>query len=378
MRRSPQPRGTNAGPHAEGAPNVRVRQPVPARHVRQGPAPTVGEALRRSVKSEVRMVPGVITVDGRRVRFAVSDNVAEHGPGGPGTPPVWAVNIHGFFAGGGVYWRESARLAEALGWRVVNPSLPGFGGSDPLPWDNLSMAAVSEQITAVCDHVGAGPAVLLGHSMGGAVAVQYAAGHPERTLGIIYRDGVGTPAWRKRSGPITAVMAPFLPDVAAFADLLFSVAIDFPDLFMGRAYSTLRAVLPDVRRNVRAFGRTIPVGGLLTAVDQRDLVREIVERGQIPFLPLWGIFDRIAHWATADEVERSTGVEVLWVPGGHSWMLARPQGQGDVLRVMERGRRFVDQVEERWRELHGTAAGEPGSHRAGSSQAPARPVRVVS
>jgi pimeloyl-ACP methyl ester carboxylesterase len=346
------------------------------RHQQRGAAPSFAEALRRSVKSEVRMVPGVITVDGRKVRFAVSDNVAEHGPGGPGTPPIWAVNIHGFFAGGGVYWRESARLAEALGWRVVNPSLPGFGGSDSLPWDHLSMAAVSEQVTAVSEHVGAGPAVLLGHSMGGAVAVQYAARHPERALGIIYRDGVGTPAWRKRGGPIPAVMAPFLPDVAAFADLVFSVAIDFPDLFMGRAYSTMRAVLPDVRRNVRAFGRTIPVGGLLTDIDQRELVGELVAQGEIPFLPIWGIFDRIAHWATADEVERSSGVEVLWVPGGHSWMLARPQGQGDILRVLHPGRQFVTRVEARWRLLHGIQGRTRGQGVA-ANEGPASPLHVA-
>ncbi len=42
--------------------------------------------------------------------------------------------------------------------------------------------------------------VLLGHSMGGAVAVQFAHDHPRRTLGMIYRDGVSTPAWKDRSG----------------------------------------------------------------------------------------------------------------------------------------------------------------------------------
>ena len=122
-------------------------------------------------------------VEGRRLRFAVSDNVDAHGPDGPGSPPIWAVNIHGYFAGGGMYWRESARLAEQLGWRVINPSLPGFGGSDPLDWQDVSMENLANQVMAIVHKVDAGPVVLLGHSMGGAVAVQFAHDHPRRTLG---------------------------------------------------------------------------------------------------------------------------------------------------------------------------------------------------
>ena len=42
------------------------------------------------------------------------------------------MSLHGYFAGGSMYARESELLAARFGWRVVNPSLPGFGGSDPL------------------------------------------------------------------------------------------------------------------------------------------------------------------------------------------------------------------------------------------------------
>ena len=69
------------------------------------------------------MVDGEVAIDGRRWRYSVSDNL---------DASTWAVNLHGFFAGGGVYWRESARLAGRLGLRLINPNLPGFGGSEPL------------------------------------------------------------------------------------------------------------------------------------------------------------------------------------------------------------------------------------------------------
>ena len=49
-----------------------------------------------------------------RWRYSVSDNL---------DASTWAVNLHGFFAGGGVYWRESARLAAS----------PRVAGDQPQP-----------------------------------------------------------------------------------------------------------------------------------------------------------------------------------------------------------------------------------------------------
>jgi len=330
--------------------------PSPVQLVDAGHAPhglgLVRDQYARKIRKTptIRMVPSSIMVEGRRLRFAVSDNVDAHGPEGPGSPPVWAINIHGYFAGGGMYWRESARLAEQLGWRVINPSLPGFGGSDPLEWQDVSMESLANQVMAIAHKVDAGPLVLLGHSMGGAVAVQFAHDHPRRTLGVIYRDGVSTPAWKERTGILPTLLAPILPDVAPMVDMLAAVVFDLPDLAMGRMYSTVRAVLPDMRQNIRTLGQTMPVGSMLMSVDQRSEVRHLVAQ-QIPILTEWGCFDRITPGHAALEFAAISRSPVLWVPGGHSWMLARPQGQADILTHLVRGREFVAQLESRWRQL---------------------------
>lgn len=294
---------------------------------------------------KVRMVPGTAEVDGLQLNYAVSDNerIPYNGQG----PQIWAVNIHGYFAGGGMYWRESARLAGSLGWRVVNPSLPGFGGSEPLPWDQLSMGGFARAIAGLLDQLGAGPAVVLGHSMGGAVAVQFAFDHPDRTLGVIYRDGAGTASWKERRSILAKVLSPVSPDLGAMCDLVSGVALDVPDLFVGRVRSTLRGVMPDARLNLRSVADALPVAAMLFATDLSMQVDHVARDHRVPILPMWGMYDRITPKHTAHEFARVSGQKVHWVRGGHSWMIARPGTQLRVLRTSAHGTAFIDGVSER-------------------------------
>jgi pimeloyl-ACP methyl ester carboxylesterase len=249
-----------------------------------------------------------------------------------------------------MYARESKILAERFGWRVINPSLPGFGGSDPFSWSDISMDHLSDQITVVLDDLGVGPVLLLGHSMGGAVAMHFAARHPDAVIGVIYRDGVATPAWQQRSGIVARLLAGTLPDIAPVADMVAAVALDLPDLLAGHALATIRAMIPDLRHNVRTFARSAPVASMLMSLDLSEDVRLARKEG-VPFLAEWGCFDRLIPPSTGAEFAEVADVDVHWVPGGHSWMLARPSGQADVLSRVPWGRAFLETINERGVEL---------------------------
>ena len=120
------------------------------------------------------------------------------------------------------------------------------------------------------------------------------------SLNLIYRDGVSTPAWKERRGILPTLLSPFLPDVTPLVDLTAAVVFDLPDLFIGRMYSTVRAVLPDMRQNIRAMSQTLPVGSMLMGVDQRSEVRHLAAQ-EMPILTEWGCFDRITPGNTAQE-----------------------------------------------------------------------------
>ena len=278
-----------------------------------------------------------------RTVYSVSSSAAAEDDA---TPPLWAFNLHGYLAGGEMYARESAALAQRLGWRVVNPSFAGFGGSDPLAWAELSIAALAEQVEALRQHLGIGPIVLLGHSMGAAVAVEYAARYPKTTIAIIYRDGIATPSWQDREGVIPRLLGKVAPDLAPLADMAVAVVADLPDLFVGRLVATLRSVMPDVRRNLKTIAHAVPLGSMLLEVDQRDHVAKLKTSG-VPVLAEWGCFDHLTDAHVAAEFAELSGTEIQWVPGGHSWMLARPGGQADLLEHTEAGKAFTVALTER-------------------------------
>jgi hypothetical protein len=115
-------------------------------------------------------------------------------------------------------------------------------------------------------------------------------------------------------------------------------------------FSTVRSVLPDIGRNIGSAGQTLPIGRLLMSLDQRAQVRALAAR-HMPILNEWGCFDRIIPGSAAAEFAAVAGAPVQWIPGGHSWMLARPQGQSDILTHLIAGKEFMANVEQRWREF---------------------------
>jgi pimeloyl-ACP methyl ester carboxylesterase len=282
-----------------------------------------------------------LTRQGRNFRYRVTTNTAPEG-----TDQLWVINLHGYFAGGSMYARESEVLAREFGWRVVNPSLPGFGGSDPLEMAELSLDALVDYVDIVREDLGIGRCLVLGHSMGGAVAIAFAARHPEDVLGVIYRDGVATPEWTQRRGLVAKVVNPLFPDMAPVIDIWAAVALDLPDLLFGHFATTVKALWPDLKTNAKTVAQSMPVASLLFELDLTATVRAVAEQG-IPIYPIWGCIDRVVPGDAAAGFARASGAAVQWVPGGHSWMLARPSAQKDLLCAVPSGQTFREAFERR-------------------------------
>lgn len=94
--------------------------------------------------------------------------------------------IHGFSSNARVWNRTAAKLSEA-GYHVVAPDLRGHGKSSPAE-AGFDMPTLSRDMAAVLDQVGR-EAIVVGHSLGGNIAVELASEFPEKTLGLVLVAG---------------------------------------------------------------------------------------------------------------------------------------------------------------------------------------------
>ena len=104
---------------------------------------------------------------------------------GTGLPLLF---IHGFPLNRGA-WSHQVEAFKSR-YRVIVPDLRGFGesGSSKGP---VSMDRFAEDIWALAQHLGLGPTILAGHSMGGYVALAIARTYPAMLRGLAL---VGTKA----------------------------------------------------------------------------------------------------------------------------------------------------------------------------------------
>jgi 3-oxoadipate enol-lactonase len=117
-----------------------------------------------------------------------------------GTGPA-VVFLHGIGGTSNVFQIQADALSS--GYYVIRPDFAGAGRSPTS--GEISIGSHAADIAAVLDAVGAGPAVIVGHSMGTLVARALAARHPAKVVGL-------------------ALLGPVLPPDAAGRDAILARA----------------------------------------------------------------------------------------------------------------------------------------------------------
>lgn len=120
-------------------------------------------------------------------RFMRADGTTLHYlDAGRGTTVIF---LHGL--GASMYaWRGTLAPVEAAGFRVVAFDNRGFGSSEK-PAHGYSNALYAQLLVAFMDSLRIPDAVLVGHSMGGAIAAECAIRYPDRVRGLVLIDAAG-------------------------------------------------------------------------------------------------------------------------------------------------------------------------------------------
>ncbi len=124
-------------------------------------------------------------------RRAVIDGVELAGrvAGPPEGRPI--VLLHGLTASSSDWTFTVGPLTEA-GWRVLCPDLPGHGRSSaPKEAAAYRMERVANLVHGFAGELGFAPAVVVGNSMGGAVAQEWVLQHPEAIAALVLVDSAG-------------------------------------------------------------------------------------------------------------------------------------------------------------------------------------------
>ena len=116
----------------------------------------------------------------------VGDTTWSYDEGGDG--PTLLL-LHGFAADKGSWVPVAKRLTPHF--HVVIPDLPGWGDSSRVQGASYDIDAQAQRLDGFVQALGLRGFVLVGHSMGGAIAGVYAAEHPERVRELALVDSFG-------------------------------------------------------------------------------------------------------------------------------------------------------------------------------------------
>src|SRR5919198_3766896 len=248
-----------------------------------------------------------VTVGGRSLRYV------RYGEG-----DETVVLLHGF--GGDLLTWLFVAEPLARGRVVYALDLPGHGGSSTEVGD-ATVDAFAAVLGEFLDALGIERAHLVGHSLGGAIAVAYASAHPERVRSLVLVASAGF------GEEIDAEFVEAFVSSQSRRELKPSLE----RLFADPAVVT-RQLVEDVLRYKRLDGVTDALRKIADAAfpGGRQAVRVRVPDA-IPTLVVWGDGDRVVPVAHAGNAPAHARVEIL-EGQGHSPHL---EAAGDVNRLIE-------------------------------------------
>jgi pimeloyl-ACP methyl ester carboxylesterase len=251
------------------------------------------------------------TVDGR---------TAVYGEAGEGIPVLF---LHGWGLGHKAYKRSLSRLVRA-GLHVYAPALPGFGGSAALPDEDATMAGYGAWAAAFLKSVGVTePALVVGHSFGGGVAIELAYGHRRQVRALVLVNSIGGSAWFQTSWIHSLARRPpwdwgihFEADLEPVRQACRVVPV------------IVSEALPNLLRDPRSFWRAAALARRADMTAELEMLR----RRHLPVVVLWGARDQLLTRQSLETLCRALGdPDVVTVPGAHSWLLADPDAFGEVM-----------------------------------------------
>jgi 3-oxoadipate enol-lactonase len=225
--------------------------------------------------------------------------------GGAGRPLVL---IHGL-GGAAVNWVELAPEL-ARDHRVLVPDLPGHAESPPLPVV-AALAAFADRVALLAERLCMAPAIVVGHSLGGLVALRVALRRPTAVAGAVLAAAAGFSPSSRRAEQALLLSSLVRPGrlVAPYRRLVARSPL-LRRLALGWGAADAAALAPRVVEGFLAgpaLHSDIPSAArALIADDLRGRIHEV----RCPVFVLWGARDTLTPVSDAFDYARRLDAEL--------------------------------------------------------------------
>jgi pimeloyl-ACP methyl ester carboxylesterase len=97
----------------------------------------------------------------------------------------------------GVYWSKTAKALLSQGYQIIIPDQIGFGKSSKPEHYQFTFQALARNTQGLLGSLGVDKIFLVGHSMGGMLAVRYALMFPDSVEKLVLIDPIGLEDWKR-------------------------------------------------------------------------------------------------------------------------------------------------------------------------------------
>lgn len=221
---------------------------------------------------------------------------------GAGQPVLF---VHGFPLDG-TMWLEQLESAAPRA-RGIAPDLRGFGSSDPSTERTLTMERHADDLAAIMDRLDVGVTDMVGHSMGGYVALAFAERHPERLRSLALIDSKAKPDDEQaRAGrDMMAIKAVIQGREAVGRDLAEALLADGASPWVKGRFETM----------VEGT-RLETIVAALDGMKQRPDRTAVLETLTVPMAAIVGDEDRLTPVAEAEAMVEAASAGALTVVAG--------------------------------------------------------------
>lgn len=193
--------------------------------------------------------------------------------------------------------------------RLIRVDMPGFGQTPLQTMPAASFASRADFVLEIADALGIDRFAVLGHSMGGGIAMEMAARHPARVAGLALLASIGLRSHRglRKSPHIKKIswLFRYVPGTRFFLGSMLRKS------FIQLGFSS--------KISLEECIHSIHCASALDFGEMRN-VMESIKSNHTPVLQSWAEDDRLIETAISEELSQglTEGIRISFSEGGHN------------------------------------------------------------